>query len=82
MKAILEFDVPRSCNSCPTRNIFDDGRCYWARAFVRNHKDSRHPDCPLIIKGVCATCDKKDSCDYSGNSVVECECWETKEGTE
>jgi hypothetical protein len=51
----------------------------WTKEFIRNHTANRHPDCPLILKGICATCNKKNDCDYSNDSVIECECWGNKE---
>jgi hypothetical protein len=76
-KAILEMPTPLSCKKCGVRYVFncpENGKNDLQTIYI----NSRNPDCPLIIRGVCATCHKKDDCDYSGDSVTECECWEIK----
>ena len=81
MKAYLEIELPESCITCKLA-LHRDSLYYIFCAGLRNQitrqKKKRHGKCPLIIKGVCAACNKKDGCDCSGGSVVGCECWELR----
>ena len=81
MKAYLEIELPESCSVCMFKKAglgsFNDN-CFISNHITGGYTSSRHPDCPLIVRGVCATCNKKNNCDHCGESVVECECWEIK----
>ena len=54
MKAILEFEAPRSCYECQLSHLRDQDKDKWLKCLptrneVTGNEDRRAPDCPLKI---------------------------------
>jgi hypothetical protein len=86
MKAIFEIELPKSCIECPLKitERNEGNNTHYLICFLLDFKmdipvptNSRYHECPLVVKGVCDTCNKRNDCDSANDDVVECECWET-----